>query len=72
MKAFEAVGWSWRHVRIWPATLERFWRLGYLDLKLNTSSYIGYRLNQKGRIRIYGEKPQKSEGQGEVIKRDRD
>jgi hypothetical protein len=63
MKAFETVGWSWRHVRIWPATLERFWRLGYLDRKLNTSSYIGYRLNQKGRIMIYGEKPQKSEGQ---------
>jgi hypothetical protein len=54
MKAFETVGWSWRHIRNWPATLERFWRLGYLDRKLNTSSYIGYRLNDKGRIRIYG------------------
>lgn len=63
MKSFETVGWAWRHVRIWPATLDRLYRLGYLDQKLKSSSYIGYRLNDKGRQVIYGKNRQKSEGQ---------
>ena len=26
------IGWSWRHVRIWPATLSRLFKDGYLDM----------------------------------------
>lgn len=63
MKPFDGIGWSWRHVRIWPTTLERLYRLGYLDQKLNSSSYLGYRLNDTGRKVIYGKNRQKSEGQ---------
>ena len=25
------IGWSWRHVRIWPATLNRLFKDGYLE-----------------------------------------
>lgn len=63
MKAFETVGWSWRHIRMWPATLDRLMRLGFLDRKLYSESYKGYRLSDKGRLRIYDTNPQRSEGQ---------
>lgn len=63
MKAFETVGWSWRYIRMWPATLDRLMRLGYLDKKLDSTTYKGYRLSDKGRLRIYDKNPQKTQGQ---------
>lgn len=42
-------GWSWRHVRVWPATLSRFHKLGLLDLVYHTSSYNGYRVSDFGK-----------------------
>lgn len=46
------IGWAWRHVRIWPATLDRLSRLGYLDRVFTSKDYIGYRLSDKGKLRI--------------------
>jgi len=42
-------GWTWRHVRVQPATLNRFCLEGYLDTLMKTNSYTGYRLTEKGR-----------------------
>ena len=42
-------GWSWRHVRIWPATLSRLFKDGYLDNVFKSNSYTGYRLTELGR-----------------------
>ncbi len=46
------MGWSWRHVRIWPATLNRFFKDGYLENVFRSNSYTGYRLSEKGRAVI--------------------
>jgi len=43
------VGWSWRHVRIWPATLSRLFKDGYLDNLFRSNSYTGYCLSELGR-----------------------
>jgi len=43
------MGWSWRHVRIWPATLSRLFKDGYLDNVFRSNSYTGYRLSELGR-----------------------
>ena len=43
------IGWSWRHVRIWPATLNRLFKDGYLDNVFKSNSYTGYRLTELGR-----------------------
>jgi Holliday junction DNA helicase RuvB len=43
------IGWSWRHVRIWPATLSRLFKEGYLEIVFRSNSYTGYRLNDLGR-----------------------
>jgi len=43
------IGWSWRHVRIWPATLNRLFKDGYLDNVFKSNSYTGYRLTDLGR-----------------------
>jgi Holliday junction DNA helicase RuvB len=43
------IGWSWRHVRIWPATLNRLFKEGYLDNVFKSNSYTGYRLTEVGR-----------------------
>ena len=43
------IGWSWRHVRIWPATLNRLFKEGYLDNVFKSNSYTGYRLTELGR-----------------------
>ena len=43
------MGWSWRHVRIWPATLNRLCLEGYLDTLFRSNSYTGYRLSDLGR-----------------------
>ena len=42
------IGWSWRHVRIWPATLSRLFKDGYLDNVFRSNSYTGYKLNELG------------------------
>ncbi len=43
------IGWSWRHVRIWPATLSRLFKEGYLDNVFRSNSYTGYRLSELGK-----------------------
>jgi len=43
------IGWSWRHVRIWPATLSRLFKDGYLENVFRSNSYTGYRLSDLGR-----------------------
>ena len=42
-------GWSWRHVRVWPATLSRLFKDGYLENVFRSNSYTGYRLSELGR-----------------------
>ena len=43
------IGWAWRHVRIWPATLSRLFQMGYLENVFRSNSYTGYRLSEKGK-----------------------
>jgi len=43
------IGWSWRHVRIWPATLSRLFKDGYLENVFKSNSYTGYRLSELGK-----------------------
>ena len=43
------IGWSWRHVRIWPSTLSRLFKDGYLENIFRSNSYTGYRLSELGR-----------------------
>jgi len=54
-------GWSWRHVRIWPATLNRLFKDGYLDNVFKSNSYTGYRLAELGRAVATREETQTSE-----------
>ncbi|AMU85958.1 AAA family ATPase [Dehalococcoides mccartyi] len=46
------IGWSWRHVRIWPATLSRLFKDGYLDNVFRSNSYTGYRLSEKAKALV--------------------
>jgi len=48
------IGWSWRHVRIWPATLNRLFKEGYIENVFKSNSYTGYRLNDLGRVVALG------------------
>ncbi len=48
------IGWSWRHVRIWPATLSRLFKDGYLDNVFRSNSYTGYRLSELGKAIVSG------------------
>ena len=43
------IGWSWRHVRIWPATLSHLFKDGYLENVFRSNSYTGYRLSELGK-----------------------
>ncbi len=43
------IGWAWRHVRIWPATLNRLFKEGYIENVFHSNSYTGYRLSELGR-----------------------
>jgi len=43
------IGWGWRDVRIWPATLNRLFKEGYLENVFKSNSYTGYRLSELGR-----------------------
>lgn len=46
------IGWSWRHVRIWPATLSRLFKDGYLDNVFRSNSFTGYKLTEKAQAII--------------------
>ncbi|MDD4984239.1 MAG: AAA family ATPase [Dehalococcoidales bacterium] len=46
------IGWSWRHVRIWPATLSRLFKDGYLENIFRSNSHTGYRLGETGRAMV--------------------
>jgi len=46
------LGWSWRDVRIWPATLNRLCLEGYLETLFHSNSYTGYKLTPKARAVI--------------------
>jgi len=48
------MGWSWRHVRIWPATLSRLFKDGYLENVFRSNSYTGYRLSDLGKKLVAG------------------
>ena len=51
------LGWSWRDVRIWPATLNRMVVNGLPDTAFKSNSYTGYRLTDKARATLTGGKP---------------
>ena len=55
------IGWSWRHVRIWPATLNRLFKDGYLENVFKSNSYTGYRLSELGRAVAMDKKTQGEE-----------
>jgi holliday junction DNA helicase RuvB len=46
------IGWGWRHVRIWPATLSRLFKDGYLENVFKSNSHTGYRLSELGKAVI--------------------
>ena len=46
------IGWSWRHVRIWPATLSRLFKDSYLDNVFRSNSFTGYKLSEKARVLV--------------------
>jgi Holliday junction DNA helicase RuvB len=48
------IGWCWRQVRIWPATLNRLCLEGFLDTLFRSNSYTGYKLTPKARAVIAG------------------
>jgi len=48
------IGWSWRHVRIWPATLSRLFKDGYLENVFRSNSYTGYHLSELGKKLVAG------------------
>jgi Holliday junction DNA helicase RuvB len=50
------IGWAWRHVRIWPATLSRLFKDGYLENVFRSNSYTGYRLSELGKKLASGAK----------------
>ena len=49
------IGWSWRHVRVWPATLSRLFKEGYLENVFRSNSYTGYRLSELGKTIVLNE-----------------
>ena len=54
-------GWSWRHVRVWPATLNRLFKDGYLENVFSSNSYTGYRLSEMGGAAIASAKEKTAE-----------
>ncbi|MCL0048388.1 AAA family ATPase [Dehalococcoidia bacterium] len=51
-------GWTWRHVRVHPSTLNRLCLEGCLDTLMRTNSYTGYRLTEKGRALAQSGEPE--------------
>jgi len=43
------IGWTWRDVRVQPATLNRLFLEGYLQNVFRSNSYNGYRLSEAGK-----------------------
>ena len=56
------MGWSWRHVRVWPATLNRLFKDGYLENVFRSNSYTGYRLSELGRAMVAGGQDKDTDG----------
>jgi Holliday junction DNA helicase RuvB len=54
MKNDFTIGWGWRHVRIWPGTLSRLFKEGYLENVFRSNSHTGYRLSELGRAAVSG------------------
>jgi Holliday junction DNA helicase RuvB len=50
------IGWGWRQVRIWPATLSRLFKDGYLENVFKSNSHTGYRLSELGKKILAGAK----------------
>src|SRR4030042_207157 len=46
------IGWSWRHVRIWPATRTPLFKDGYLENVFRSNSFTGYKLSELGRALV--------------------
>ena len=46
------IGWCWRHVRIWPATLSRLFQQGLLENVFRSNSFTGYKLSEKAKTLI--------------------
>ena len=55
------IGWAWRHVKVWPATLSRLFKDGYLENVFRSNSYTGYRLSELGRSIVAGSKEKASD-----------
>lgn len=49
-----SLGWCWRDVRIYPATLNRFVVKGFLDIVFSSNTYTGYKLTDKGKALAKG------------------
>ncbi len=43
------IGWGWRQVRIWPATLSKLFKEGFLENVFRSNSHTGYRLSELGK-----------------------
>jgi len=56
------MGWSWRHVRVWPATLNRLFKDGYLENVFRSNSYTGYRLSELGKAMVAGGQDKDTDG----------
>src|SRR3990172_6211719 len=54
------IGWSWRHVRIWPSTLSRLFKDGYLENVFRSNSYTGYRLSEAAKDLMAGAEPEEN------------
>lgn len=62
------IGWSWRHVRIWPATLSRLFKDGYLDNVFRSNSFTGYKLTEKAKaILLANQQGASTESQSELL-----
>ncbi len=61
------IGWCWRHVRIWPATLNKLFQQGYLEMVFRSNSYTGYKLSEKGKEVILASQPTEEESKPSSI-----
>ena len=61
------IGWCWRHVRIWPATLNKLFQQGYLEMVFRSNSYTGYKLSEKGKEVILANQPTEEESEPSSI-----
>ena len=64
------IGWSWRHVRIWPATLSRLFKDGYLENVFRSNSYTGYRLSELGKNILAAESEEPAQTTNKPIQAD--